>query len=230
MSTMPRVVLVTGVTRGLGRAMVDRLVEAGHIVIGCGRNRKMVEALRVRYPAPHRFDILDVASDCQVAEWSESVLSAGPVPDLILNNAAVMNDPKPLWEIAADEFERLFDVNVGGTVNIIRHYLPAMLARKTGVVVNFSSGWGRSTSPDVAPYCASKYAIEGLTKALSQELPAGMAAVALNPGIIDTDMLRQCWSEGASNYPNAERWSRTAVPFLLSLNARSNGLAATAPQ
>ncbi len=229
MSTTSRVVLVTGATRGLGRAMVDRLVESGHVVIGCGRNRKMIEALRVRYPAPHRFDILDVASDCQVADWAASVLGASPVPDLILNNAALMNTPKPLWEIAADEFERLFDVNVGGTVNIIRHYVPAMVARKSGVIVNFSSGWGRSTSPEVAPYCASKFAIEGLTQALSQELPKGMAAVALNPGIIDTDMLRQCWADGASHYPNAEHWSRTAVPFLLQLTAHNNGDAATVP-
>lgn len=229
MTSTSRIVLVTGATRGLGRAMVDRLIEAGHVVIGCGRNRKMIEALRVLYPVPHRFDTLDVASDCQVAEWAESVLAAGVVPDLILNNAAVMNDPKPLWEIAADEFERLLDVNVGGTVNIIRHYLPAMLARKTGVVVNFSSGWGRSTSPEVAPYCASKHAIEGLTQALSQELPKGMAAIALNPGVIDTDMLRQCWADGASHYPNAECWSRTAVPFLLKLSAGNNGDAATVP-
>ncbi len=229
MTTDSRVVLVTGATRGLGRAMVDRLVEAGHVVIGCGRNRKMIEALRVHYPAPHRFGILDVASDCQVAEWAESVLAAGMVPDLILNNAAVMNDLKPLWEVTAQDMERLLDVNVGGTVNIIRHFVPAMLAQKTGVIVNFSSGWGRSTAPEVAPYCASKYAIEGLTKALSQELPEGMAAVALNPGIIDTDMLRQCWADGASSYPNADRWSHTAVPFLLNLHARDNGVAATVP-
>ncbi len=229
MTTETRVVLVTGATRGLGRAMVSRLAEAGYTVIGCGRNRKMIEGLRAQYPKPHRFDTLDIASDCQVAEWAESVLAAGQVPDLILNNAALMNDPKPLWEINAQEMERLLDVNVGGTANIIRHFVPAMLPQKSGVIVNFSSGWGRSTAPEVAPYCATKYAIEGLTQALSQELPKGMAAVALNPGIIDTDMLRQCWADGASHYPNAERWSQTAVPFLLQLSARDNGGSVTVP-
>lgn len=224
-----RVVLLTGATRGLGRAMVDRFVEAGHLVIGCGRDRQRIEELQRLYPKKHRFDVVDISSDCQVAEWAESVLASGTIPDLLLNNAALMNDPKPLWEIAADEFDRLLDVNVGGTVNIIRHFLPAMVARQSGVIVNFSSGWGRSTSPEVAPYCATKYAIEGLTQALSQELPKGMAAVALNPGIIDTDMLRQCWADGASHYPNPERWSRSAVPFLLKLSARHNGDAATVP-
>ncbi|MEJ1971634.1 MAG: SDR family NAD(P)-dependent oxidoreductase [Lacunisphaera sp.] len=76
---------------------------------------------------------------------------------------------------------------------------------------------------DVAPYCASKYAIEGLTQALAQELPAGMAAVPLNPGIIDTDMLRQAWSDGAASYPKAEAWAKVAAPFILGLGPRDNG-------
>ena len=78
--------------------------------------------------------------------------------------------------------------NIKGVASVIRYFTPAMIDRGTGVIVNFSSGWGRSTSPEVAPYCATKWAIEGLTGALSQELPAGLAAVALNPGVIDTDM------------------------------------------
>jgi len=66
---------------------------------------------------------------------------------------------------------------VKGTANVIRYFVPDMVRRKSGVIVNFSSGWGRSTDAEVAPYCASKWAIEGLTQALSQELPSGMAAV-----------------------------------------------------
>ena len=88
-----------------------------------------------------------------------------------------------------------------------------MVKRGSGVIVNLSSGWGRITSPEVAPYCATKYAIEGLTLALAQELPEGMAAVPLNPGVIDTDMLRQAWSNGASRYPKAEQWAKKAAPF-----------------
>jgi NAD(P)-dependent dehydrogenase (short-subunit alcohol dehydrogenase family) len=102
-----------------------------------------------------------------------------------------------------------------------------MVKRKSGVIVNLSSGWGRSTSPEVAPYCATKYAIEGLTLALAQELPAGMAAVPLNPGVIDTDMLRQAWADGASAYPKPDQWARRAAPFLLSLGAKDNGRSLT---
>ncbi|MBV9125505.1 MAG: SDR family NAD(P)-dependent oxidoreductase, partial [Planctomycetes bacterium] len=98
-----------------------------------------------------------------------------------------------------------------------------------GVIVNFSSGWGRSTSAEVAPYCATKWAIEGLTKALAEELPPGMAAVPLNPGIIDTAMLRECFGADAAHYPRAEDWSRQAVPFLLRLGPGDNGKSLTVP-
>ena len=118
---------------------------------------------------------------------------------------------------------------VGGVANVIRHVVPAMVERQRGVIVNFSSGWGRSTSPEVAPYCASKYAIEGLSLALAQELPRGMASIPLNPGIINTEMLQTCWSDGASRYPTPDRWSRTAVPFLLSLGPKDNGQSLSVP-
>jgi NAD(P)-dependent dehydrogenase (short-subunit alcohol dehydrogenase family) len=104
-----------------------------------------------------------------------------------------------------------------------------MLARGSGVIVNFSSGWGRSTSPEVAPYCATKYAVEGLTLALAQELPAGMCAVPLNPGIINTDMLQSCFGADAGSYPTPEKWAQKAVPFLLNLGPKDNGKSLTAP-
>lgn len=224
----PRTILITGATRGLGRAMVDRFIKAGHNVIGCGRSADHVAQLRNAYGSPHRFDVVDVADDRQVADWAADILKS-VTPDLLLNNAAVMNPTKPLWEITAAEFQPLLDVNIAGVANVIRYFVPAMIVQGRGVIVNFSSGWGRSTAPEVAPYCASKYAIEGLTQALAQELPAGFAAVALNPGIIDTDMLRSCWADGASAYPSPDEWSRVAVPYLLKLGPHDNGRPATVP-
>lgn len=222
-------VLITGATRGCGRAMVERFIEAGHTVVGCGRSEPHVTELRKQFGTPHRFDVVDVADDRQVVAWARVVIEAGLVPDLLLNNAAVMNEPAPLWEIAADEFDQLVRVNICGVANIIRHFVPAMVERKRGVIVNFSSGWGRSTSSEVAPYCATKYAIEGLSLALAQELPHGMASVPLNPGIINTEMLQTCWANGASRYPTPDRWSHVAVPFLLSLGPKDNGQSLSVP-
>lgn len=229
MSDNKRLVLITGATRGLGRAMTARFVEEGHTVVGCGRSPDAVSALQKEYGRPHRFDSVDVADDAAVAAWAASVLAEIGPPDLLLNNAALVNRNSPLWEVPADEFSRVIDVNIKGVANVIRHFVPAMVERGSGVIVNFSSGWGRSTSPEVAPYCATKYAIEGLTLALAEELPRGMAAIPLNPGVIDTDMLRSCFGGSASAYPDPDRWSRTAVPFLLKLGPRENGQSLTAP-
>ena len=218
-----RVVLITGVTKGLGEAMTAKFVSLGHRVIGCGRQASAIESLRTRHTAPHRFDVVDVSSDADVASWAKSVLSEFGPPDLLLNNAAIVNRNASLWEVPVEEFGKVIDVNIKGVANVIRHFAPAMIERRSGVIVNFSSGWGRSTSAEVAPYCATKWAIEGLTQAFAQELPDGMAAIPLDPGIINTEMLRSCFGPSASRYPDATQWAEIAVPFLLSISAKDNG-------
>jgi NAD(P)-dependent dehydrogenase (short-subunit alcohol dehydrogenase family) len=229
MSASPKRVVITGVTRGLGRAMAEALMEQGHQVIGIGRSRDQIEELRAAHRAPHDFDVVDVSEEVQVMRWAKRILKAFGPPDFLVNNAAIVNANAKLWEVSAEEFGRVIDVNIKGVAHVIRAMLPAMVKRGAGVVVNFSSYWGRSTAPEVAPYCATKWAIEGLTQAMSQELPAGMAAVAFNPGVIDTDMLRSCFGAAAAGYPSPERWAQAALPFLLKLGPKDNGKAVTAP-
>jgi NAD(P)-dependent dehydrogenase (short-subunit alcohol dehydrogenase family) len=221
--TQPRRILVTGATRGLGRALTAKFVALGHTVLGCGRSRDDVLELRKQYGPPHDFAVVDVTDRGQVTAWAAQVLMRHGPPDLLLNNAALINANAVLWHVPADEFDRVIDVNIKGVANVIRTFLPPMIARGSGVVVNFSSGWGRSTSPEVAPYCATKWAIEGLTRALAQELPKGMAAVPLNPGVIDTELLRSCFGGSAGSYPSPEEWAERAAPFLLGLGPRDNG-------
>jgi len=218
-----RIIVVSGATRGLGRAMTEGLVARGHTVLGCGRSADLLEELRQTHGVPHEFAALDVADDGAVRKWAAELIERHGAPDLVINNAALMNHPPPLWEVDAAEIDALLAVNLGGTINLIRHLLPAMIARGRGVVVNFSSGWGRATAPEVAPYCMTKWGIEGLTQALSAELPSGLAAVAVNPGIIATDMLRRCWGANAEVYDGPEAWAGAAVDFLLGLGPADNG-------
>ncbi len=222
-------IVVTGVSRGLGLAMVAEFIERGHVVHGCARSRSTMAELTRRWTAPHSFRAVDVAADEQVRDWAEKLLAEAGPPDLLINNAAIINQTAPLWEVPADEFDRVIDIDIKGTANVLRHFLPAMVKRGRGVVVNFSSGWGRSTSPEVAPYCAAKFAIEGLTKTLAQELPARMAAVPLNPGIIDTDMLRICFGGEAGSYPDPTQWAQRAVPYILCLGPGENGQSLSVP-
>jgi len=218
-----RIVVLTGATRGIGHALTNQLIKLGHTVVGCGRSPAEIETLGASHGPPHRFDSVDVAKWDEVADWAQEVLSHMTPPDLLINNAGVINRNAPLWEVPADEFSKVLDINVGGTANVIRAFLPAMIANQRGVIVNMSSGWGRSTAPEVAPYCASKWAVEGLTQALAQELPPGLAAVTVSPGIVDTDMLRSCWSDSAASCPSPEDWAPAAADFLLALSSRENG-------
>ena len=209
--------------------MVDEFARLGHTVLGCGRSEKGIEALRRRFGPPHDFAVVDVASDVQVKAWADRLLGSHGPPDLVLNNAGVINQNARLWEVPEREFSLVIDVNIKGIANVIRHFAPPMVRRNRGVFVNFSSGWGRSTDSEVAPYCATKWAVEGLTQAFAQELPAGMAAVALNPGIINTEMLQSCFGSSASSYPSPAEWARSAVPFFLGLGPRENGKPLTVP-
>jgi NAD(P)-dependent dehydrogenase (short-subunit alcohol dehydrogenase family) len=228
-SPNPKTILITGVSRGLGRAMTEEFIRLGHTVLGCGRSTGEIGQLQKQFGSPHDFSIVDVASDGQVATWAKRILKSHGAPDLVLNNAGLINRNAPLWEISAPEFSQVVDVNLKGMANVIRHFVPEMVRRRSGVIVNFSSGWGRSTDAEVAPYCATKWAIEGLTGALAQELPPGLAAVPLNPGIINTGMLRSCFGDSASDYPTAEAWVKIVAPFLLKLGASDNGRPLTVP-
>ncbi len=209
--------------------MADEFARLNHTIAGCGRSTREIEKLRSVLGAPHEFYAVDVADDDAVKTWASVVLSSQGVPDLVLNNAGVINSNARLWEVGAREFSEVVDVNLKGVANVIRHFAPEMVRRKRGVIVNFSSGWGRAAEAEVAPYCATKWAVEGLTQALAQELPSSMATMALNPGIINTDMLRHCFGGSAAKYPSPQDWAQVAVPFLLRLGPSDNGKPLTIP-
>lgn len=218
-----RLIVLTGATRGCGRALTDSFIAAGHTVVGCGTSPEAVRGLSETYGAPHDFAVVDIADADAVAAWADRVIADVGTPDLVVNNAARINASTELWNVPAAEFSDVVDVNVKGTAYVAQRFLPAMIARGSGVLVNFSSGWGRSTSPKVAPYCTTKWAVEGLTSALAQELPPGLAAVALSPGVVHTEMLVSCMGDDAALADTPEVWARRAAPYVLALGPENNG-------
>lgn len=223
MTSTQRTILITGATRGLGRALAERWAAEGHRLIVCGRDAAKVAELQALLGPQSLAAALDVADSAAVLAWAAEVLPRFGAPDLLLNNAGLINRRAPLWQVPPAELSKVVDVNVKGPAYLIHAFAPAMIARGSGVIVNLSSGWGQFTAPDVAPYCATKFAIEGMTKALAQELPPGLAAIPLSPGVIHTEMLEAALGEDAAGHWTADRWVDTAAPFLLSLGPEHNG-------
>jgi len=223
-------IVITGATRGIGRALAETWIAEGHTVVGCGRSAALVDELNQRHASPHRFDTLDVSDPAAVATWSQTVLEHFGPPDLLINNAAIIGENRPLWEVPTEEFSRVIDINIKGVFYVLKGLVPAMIEANNGVIVNVSSGWGRTTSPEVATYCSTKYAIEGLTQALSAELPSGMAAIPLSPGIVHTELLEICFTHHASEFPGPDVWVKKAAPYILSLGRKQNGQSVSVPQ
>ena len=226
---MARTIVITGITRGIGRGLVEEFDRLGHKIIGCGRSVDQVSELQNALGSDHHFSAVDVTDDALVADWASKMLQAHGAPDLLINNAAIINRNSPLIDVPVAEFDAVIDINIKGVANVSRHFVPAMIERNHGVIVNLSSGWGRSTSPDVAPYCATKWAIEGLSKAMADELPSGLACVPLSPGVVNTEMLQSCFGGGADTARKPNAFAKVAAPFLLALGPKDNGQSLTVP-
>ncbi|KAK9110897.1 hypothetical protein Scep_018416 [Stephania cephalantha] len=219
-----RTVLITGVGRGLGRALALEMARRGHTVIGCSRSSDHIQSLQsLLSSADHLFLQLDLRSDPSVAQFAKQVIDSKGVPDILVNSAGTINRNNKFWDVPAEEADSVIDTNVKGIANMLRHFVPPMIQNKQGIIVNFSSGWGRSPAAMVAPYCASKWAVEGLTRSVAKELPEGLAIVSLSPGVVNTEMLASCFGAGASQYQTPDSWAPKAATLLLNLTADDNG-------
>src|SRR5579871_638810 len=103
MASTSRSIVLTGVTRGLGRAMAEEFIARGHTVLGCGRSEKELAQLRGRFGSPHDFAAVDVTQAEQVQSWAGRLLAALGAPDLLVNNAGIINANALLWEVPAEE-------------------------------------------------------------------------------------------------------------------------------
>lgn len=224
---MTRTVVITGVAQGLGRALAEEFIAQSHRVIGCDVDGGAIASLQRQHGSVHPFTVVDITDVAQVECWVAQWIADSP-PDLLINNAGVMHPLAPLWEIPTTVCDRTLDVNLRGTVNVLRNVLPAMVVQRRGMVVNISARWGRVGAAGAAPFCASKWAIEGLTQALAQELPTGMGAVTLSPGVVNTPALATIYgAEKAASYMAPDAWAGQAVLYLLGLSPDLSGQALT---
>ncbi|MDJ0976489.1 MAG: SDR family oxidoreductase [Planctomycetota bacterium] len=218
-------VLLTGGSRGIGRALAEGLLRAGARVVISGRNAETLDAVAEALRSQGEIVGVggDVGADADAAAMVAAAAEGFGGLDLVVNNAAILTTPTPIVRTSPETWRAVLDANVVGTANVIRHALPVMEASGGGAIVNVSSTWGRSAASGVAPYCASKFAVEALTQSLAQELPAGIVTVAVNPGVINTEMLATAFQSDVSMYTSPEALVPAWLSLFEQLDASWNG-------
>ncbi|WGS45919.1 oxidoreductase [Burkholderia sp. JSH-S8] len=182
-----KILLITGVSSGFGRALAQEALAVGHKVVGTVRS----EQARREFEAMHANDavgrVLDVTDfDAIDGVVSDIEASVGPI-DILVNNAGYGHEGV-MEEAPLSEMRRQFDVNVFGAVAMVKATLPFMRKRRRGHILNITSMGGHITMPGIAYYCGSKFALEGISEALGKELaPFGIAVTAVAPGSFRTD-------------------------------------------
>ena len=199
-------------------------------MFGCGRNAEVLKKMKaLPWAVTCHFEAVNVSSAEEVKSWIEGVVKQAGAPDLVINNAGITHHVNPLWEVPLEEFDCVIDVNIKGVNYVIHFVTPHMIKAGKGVIINMSSGLGRSMGPSKAPYCCSKWSIEGLSLAFAKDLPSPLACASLNPGQINTEMLRSVLGKEANLLRLPAEWAKTAGPWLLSLDSSCNGKQLTAP-
>jgi len=182
-----KILLITGVSSGFGRALAQEALAAGHKVVGTVRSAQAKRDFEALSATAAFAPVLDV-TDFDVIDdvVSEIETNVGPV-DVLVNNAGYGHEGI-MEESPLSEMRRQFDVNVFGAVAMMKAVLPFMRKRRRGHILNITSMGGHITMPGIAYYCGSKFALEGISESLGKEVkPLGIAVTAVAPGSFRTD-------------------------------------------
>lgn len=192
----PKTWLITGASSGLGKALAEHVLERGDNVVATASSTQATGELAARYPGTALAVRLDVTLP---ADHTDAVRAAeerfGGI-DILVNNAAI-DFVGALEEQREEDYRRLFEVNFFGAVGLTRTVLPGMRARRSGVIANISSMDGLASLPANGYYSASKFALEGFTEALWQEIePIGLRAMIIQPGSFRTGIENRTRTSG----------------------------------
>ena len=195
MNLQGKVALITGASRGLGRAMAVELSAAGAAVILVGRDRTKLEETAAaaaqrdkQSSAQIAVFVTDVSVEAQVLALQEHVAKQFGRVDILVNNAGI-NLRKPLVQFTLDEWHRVMDANLTSVFLMCRAFIPLMQGRNWGRIINLSSIMSHVSLPGRTAYSSSKAALLGFTRALAQELaPDGITVVGISPGPFATEL------------------------------------------
>ncbi|ODU05954.1 MAG: oxidoreductase [Pseudonocardia sp. SCN 72-86] len=202
-----RTALVTGAGNGLGRTIALELAAAGSRVVLVGRTRAKLDVVAAEIGEAARVEVADTASEESVRALGAAL--SGEEVSILINNAGIAGPVASLTSVALTEWDEVFAVNVRGVFLMCREFLPPMLARGSGDVVNLASVSGKRPLAGRTPFTASKLAVIGLTTTLAHEVgPFGVSVNTLSPGPVDGPRMQRNFAREAErtgrSYAEAE--------------------------
>lgn len=190
------IILITGATSGFGEATARRFAAEGWRIIITGRRKERLEALRkeleglhgsLDQPSVHALHF-DVRDNAAVMAAIASLPATWSAIDVLVNNAGLAAGLDPIQEGQLEDWERMLDTNVKGLLHVSRAIIPGMIARGKGHIINIGSTAGKEVYPKGNVYCASKHAVDALSKGMRQDLlPHGIKVTQIAPGLAETE-------------------------------------------
>lgn len=185
-----RIALVTGATSGIGEATAKLLAASGYHLIICGRRQERLDALVNELSAITKIISLsfDVRNNSEVKAAIESLTSDWKQIDILINNAGNAHGLDPIQTGSEADWDAMIDSNVKGLLYVSKAIITGMIARKSGHIINLGSVAGKEVYTNGNVYCASKFAVDALTKGMRMDLnPYGIKVTAIHPGMVDTE-------------------------------------------
>jgi NADP-dependent 3-hydroxy acid dehydrogenase YdfG len=186
---MTKTALITGASSGIGYQTAKVLAEKGFQLIICGRRKERLQELQAALkPTPVHVLVFDVRSKQAVDEAISSLPEAFKQIDLLVNNAGNAHGLSAIQDGDTDDWDNMIDLNVKGLLYLTRAITPQMVARKSGQIINVGSIAGKEVYANGNVYCATKHAVDALTRSMLIDLnPYGIKVGSINPGMVETE-------------------------------------------
>ena len=189
---MKKTALITGATAGIGEAIAKRMAKEGCKIIITGRRKDRLDKLKSEIETIYKTDVITLEFDVRQYTEVEHAITSLPESwqdiDILVNNAGLAVGLNPIHEGVVDDWERMIDTNIKGLLYVTRVITPRMVARKSGHIVNLCSIAGKEVYANGNVYCATKHAVDALTKGMRIDLlPYNIRVTQVCPGAVETE-------------------------------------------
>ncbi|MCS7185082.1 MAG: SDR family oxidoreductase [bacterium] len=215
---MKKIAVITGGTRGIGRALIE-VMYLDYKIATCARDVEALEKLKLEFPEVF-IEVCDVSELNQVSRFIRHTIEYLGVPYILINNAGILGEMSEVVSYDEILWRKVIDVNLNGVFYVTKGFLKYMLEKNEGIIVNITTGVARNIRPKWGAYAISKYAIEGFTKLLAEELKnTSIKVYAINPGRTRTYMRKKAYPfEDPMTLPEPKVVARKIVESISNAN------------